>query len=95
VSEVGSLRKRGLRALLSVRSPVPSALPLPASTPGSAGFTRRRRVLRRARWSEAESKREGETDGDLGGWDGERESQRRKGEKVTVACRRVLDVAGC
>jgi len=29
------------------------------------------------------------------GRDGERESQRREGEKVTVACRRVLDVAGC
>lgn len=93
VSEVGSARKRGLRALLSVRSPVPSchrlySCLLLARPYASCVYATMRKVEGEREWTKErdwlwETNREGE----------KREWEGGGRQKVTVACRRVLDVA--
>lgn len=94
MSEVSSARKRGLRALLSVSSPVPSATARVYCS-GTRRVCKTARVYAGVKQGRGEKEREKESGFGAGRREKESEQEgiREGGEKVTVACRRVLNVA--
>lgn len=72
MSEVGSARKRGLRALLSVRSPVPSATAAARAPCLLLAYGRTRRMCTPKRGGETEREKERQKEG-------ERERERERG----------------